>query len=184
MRRQFVATVAAVAALLLVGCSSHQAAPTATTSADPWRSDVLRAMSKATSPFERQVLQDGVISRAEYEEAIRRYVACMKAHGVNMGAEMTALGYYQYNSVGYDQAVDDRCNVGTKAMIEPLYVDRLQNPNKADMRALEVACFVRKGLAAQGYTVAQWKVDRLSQKPPFSTNDPRFTACLASPAAQ
>jgi hypothetical protein len=63
-------------------CSHSSSAP------DPYRADVLRAYKHATSAFERSVLVDGKITRAEYDQATMLYVRCVKAHGIPIAAEL------------------------------------------------------------------------------------------------
>ena len=82
-----------------------------------------------------------------------------------------------------DESIEKKCRLGTLQLIEPLYTARLQNPQKRDRDELMVECFIRKGLAGRDYTAAEWKKDQQTQHPPFKTDDPRFTACLANPAA-
>ena len=45
------------------------------TATNPYSEDFRQAKEFATSDFERAVLEDGEITRAEYEEAMQRYVA-------------------------------------------------------------------------------------------------------------
>lgn len=72
----------AVVAMVATGCSaSSSAAP----GAGPYSAEIKAAAKQATSDFERGVLSDGVITRAEYQEAIQRYVDCGKQHGLDIG---------------------------------------------------------------------------------------------------
>jgi hypothetical protein len=146
------------------------------------------ARKKATSDFERDVLADLDISRAEYEEAIRRYVRCVEDQGVEIEA-IPQSGYYTFGASGRDASVIDQaqtsCRVGTIDLIEPIYVDKLVNPGKQNMDELIAACLVRKGVAPSSYTGKQLKADRDNDlaNAPFDREDDRVSDCHGNPSA-
>jgi hypothetical protein len=184
--RYVIATVTTVA---LAGCAGSEPATD-----HPYRADFEAASGQATSDFERGVLGDFEISRAEYEEAVDRYVRCASDLGVQLSA-VPQGGYYVFEHVAAStsaaQSVDGvvrQCRAGTIDLIEPLYVGLLTNPNKEDRDQLVVACFIDKGLAPEGYTVEEFRGDRGSgqeQRPPdfpFDEQDPRFIECMVNPS--
>ncbi|MGH2402409.1 MAG: hypothetical protein ACRDE6_06825 [Candidatus Limnocylindria bacterium] len=62
-------------------------------------------------PTEQQqgYFQDGVVTFAEYEEAMRATIRCVQAQGFKVEIEMASDGFYQYSTVagrGVDDAFD------------------------------------------------------------------------------
>jgi hypothetical protein len=175
------------AALVLCGCSSS----VGSASRNPWRSTILAAAKNANSSFERQVLADGTITKAEYQEAVHRYVACAQDHGLVFDAAIQTSGLYQYSLSGQTaasatsrQPVLDGCARGTTALIEPLYGDLVQNPNKKDLMLVFAECFVRKGVAPHGYSSGDFKRDAAANfvNPSLNARSPFFAACLQNPS--
>ena len=180
--------LALLAVLVVCTACSHAAKVS-----DPWRTDILAAGSKATSDFERSVLVDGKITRAEYDQAVALYVKCANAHGVHISAELQPpLNLtYQYAGSGEAQPMQDSimhtCARGTTSLIEGLYDDKLMNPRKQNLDDLTAECLVRKGLAPKGYSGAQFAADDVGRGHyPFNPDDPknsdRFLACMEAPA--
>ncbi|MEU8311327.1 MULTISPECIES: hypothetical protein [Micromonospora] len=152
--------------------------------ADPYRAEMRRAAKSATSEFEKEVLSDSKISRAEYEEAVSRFVECVRQKGVSI-EKKDQFGYYIYETVSAPNALEaqDECNRGTKGLVEPLYVSRLTNPTKADPNQLFAACLLKQGVAPAGYSAESAKRDKSESfaNAPFDSADPRVTQCLANP---
>lgn len=138
----------------------------------PYRERFAQATAQATSDFEREALSDGEISRSEYQEAIDRWVSCMQTAGVEVSLSDQA-GYYVYSVAGdmtqYDLS-DADCSTGTRALIEPLYVDTLMNPGNEDPNAVLARCFVRIGAAPEGFTATD--LQRVMDDGGLSTIDP------------
>lgn len=115
---------------------------------DPYAEDLRQAKEFATSDFERAVLEDGKVTRSEYEEAVQRYVSCIRDGGGSV-EPVDQSGYYVYEISGdidhYD-AISDGCSMGTNNLIEPLYVDILRNPEKLDPDEAVARCYVAAGL--------------------------------------
>jgi hypothetical protein len=177
IRAQLVGSLAAL--LLLTACGAEER------SDDPYYPEIQQAKSKATTDFEREVLEDSVISRAEYEEAVNRFINCVKDKGLTISTQDQS-GYYVYKS---DQApnldeVQNACSRGTKTLIEPLYVERLRNPGKIDSNEIFASCLVKHGLVEGGYTAADAKRDMENSfaGAPFDQEDPRLVQCLANPS--
>lgn len=127
---------------VVVGCSAPASAD------GPYAEDFRQARELATSDFERAALEDGKVTREEYEEAMQRYVSCIRDSGGSV--ELTdQSGYYVYEISGniehYDR-VSGECSMGTTVLIEPLYVDILMNPEKLDPDEALARCYVEAGL--------------------------------------
>ncbi|MFJ6678614.1 hypothetical protein ACIQLK_05720 [Microbacterium sp. NPDC091382] len=150
MKRLAIMAVLVGVAVGLVSCTG----PQQNLATGPYADLIAQARDQATSQFERDVLADGEITRAEYEEAIQRFVTCVADEGATVKPQDQA-GYYVYAIEGdvalYDKAAD-KCAPGTKALIEGLYVDMLTNPNNRDYDELIAECFVKAGLVAAPFT--------------------------------
>ncbi|MEV0565898.1 hypothetical protein [Dactylosporangium sp. NPDC050588] len=169
-----------VGVLALTACSPTPEAK------GPYAPELKQARDAASSDFERQVFKDLDISRAEYEEAVKRFVDCVKGKGVTISAVPTD-GYYQYdviNNPAVDQdAIQESCGKGTRNLIEPIFVDRLRNPNKEDENELFAKCLIRNGVAPADYNAERARKDRVNgfKGAPYDSSDPRVAHCNANP---
>ncbi len=147
---------ALITAMMAVYMLNACAAPTAE---NAYAEDFAQARELATTQFERDALADGQITREEYEEAIQRYVACMKDAGVTVGLE-DQYGYYGYqvtqNLTRYDE-LSGQCSVGTKTLIEPLYVEPLTNPEKLHPDEATARCLVGVGLVKEPFGAEEFR---------------------------
>lgn len=161
---------------LLVGCSSEPA------SDHPYADRYAEALSQATSDFERAVLADGTITRAEYEEAVSRYVDCMDGAGFAVTL-VEQHGYYvfEFSAAPGLEAADTRCTEGNTFFVAGLYIDQLTNPAADDVDTLSVRCFIHAGLVDDEYTPEQFMVDAKNQTLPFDDTSPAFDLCMANP---
>lgn len=141
-----VRTLLCVLTTVIAGMGAGCSAPSPTS--DPYAEDFRQAKELATSDFERVVLEDGKVTRSEYEEAMQRYVSCISDSGSSVTLKEQG-GYYVYQVSGdiehYDQ-ISEICARGTTALIEPLYVDVLTNPDKLDPDEALARCYVAAGL--------------------------------------
>lgn len=166
-RRACVAIVSLLACAL-AGCSSPQPAT------GPYAADIELARTKASSDFERDVLADSTITRAEYEEAVQRFVKCVNSSGAKVATE-DQDGYYIYRIEGDVDAYDgvrDQCQNGTNGLIEALYVDQLTNPDKRTLADLLAACFRKHGIAPPNFTTEDMQPLLKSQQDLTAANDP------------
>lgn len=134
-----------------------------------------------TSDFERAVLEDGKVTREEYEEAMQRYVSCISDRGGSV--ELTDQnGYYVYEISGnvahYDQ-ISGECSMGTNNLIEPLYVDTLRNPEKLDPDEALARCYIAAGLVE-----APFNAQDLGDLMAAAGADPRSSGTPIDPVAQ
>lgn len=152
----------------------------------PYRAEILEAAKTVGTDFERSVLEDGAITRAEYVEASQRYVDCVKGHGIDIAATDTfgVNNYTTSNLTAENEKYLDSCTYGTIFVIEGLYSGMVKNPDKADFKQLVVSCLIKSGLAPQEYTVDDFLADMPDgEEPtfPFDGNDPRAVECLSNP---
>lgn len=159
----------------------------------PHHDVIVAAAQEATSDFERQVLEDGEITRAEYEEAVHRLVECARDRGTRV-TPLEQDGLYTYEVPISETSDRDmlECSEGTTQVVEALYGDVLRNPRNVDFEELVAECLVRSGLAPEGYDEEQYLRERSGttnddgvQQPQFSfdVEDPRFVACESDPSS-
>ncbi|MFT3797090.1 hypothetical protein [Microbacterium sp.] len=134
--------VAAAVISIAVGVAGCAAAVAPANTA--YAADFEDARVRATSQFEHDVLADGKITRAEYEEAMQRFVACANDNAVDVSL-IEQAGYFVYSVTAASSdsdAVMAACQVGNNQFIEPLFVDQLMNPDKKDIDEVIAHCFV------------------------------------------
>lgn len=135
--------------LCLAGCAESVVAdPTA-----PSGERVAAAYQQASSDFELDVLEDGEITSEEYDDAMDRFVECMDEAGVTVSLNDVG-GYYTYqvSDSGGFEAHQSTCREGTVALIEPIYVDSVINPDALEPSDAIAACLVRHGVVPEGFT--------------------------------
>lgn len=170
-----------------------------TSSPSAWAAEFELARAAATSDFERQVLADDEITRAEYEEAVQLYVECAHDAGVDI-SPVEQDGAYIYAVDGLiDDATDlvlDDCAVGTTMQIEGLYSSIATNPDNEDWWGLFLRCMKDSGLVEEDATLAEVQqaiaissvtsdgevVEQGEWSAPFPDDDPAFVACFTDPA--
>ena len=120
---------------------------------DPYSARITEAQAAASSEFEHTALADGRVDRAEYEEAMQRFVECMSRSGVEVGLAPQA-GYfiYEVSDIGGFDSKSPDCRRGSNEFIEPLYVDILTNPDNLDPRDAIARCLVRHDVVPDVFT--------------------------------
>ena len=180
-RRRWPVAGAVVSCLLIAGCGGTQADPS-----DPYAAEIENARARVTSDFQREVLADGQITRAEYERAVDLFVECLVSHGVAAAKVVNSGGYYDYSTPGDGDVGQPmmECAQGTVTEIEYLYTERLRNPQHLPENVIVAACLVRLGAAPAGYTGDQFTSDQADsfQHAPFDPDTDAFRRCLVNPA--
>lgn len=176
----------AVVVMAVAACGSEDVEAGA---GGPYRAQIVQARQQAASDFQRDVLADGTITKAEYDEAVNRYVQCLGDKGVAVTAADNGGGYYQYAvASGQDakfQQWSDPCAKGTTDLIEDLYIQMLTNPSGGDIDDAVAACLVRKGLVDKSFTGSELKrlnaADPRGENLPYDSADPEAIACETNP---
>jgi hypothetical protein len=149
-----------VAALLLtavsvVGCASLNVGPPASENgaapAKPWADLIKSTYDSARTPDEREALEDGTISDAEYAYFQQLIVTCLKKIGVTATwSSDHTLDYTRPDSVS-NSAVNT-CNRenGLDLIVLRDAMDR--NPRQLDENTILVDCLKRVGAVDPGYT--------------------------------
>lgn len=150
-----------VSVLALAACSSSPPPEV-----NPYAAEVRHAQQHATSDFEKEVLSDGIVTEAEYDEAVHRQVDCAESKGANFKAIKGRSGLYTYEVRGDSQSSADRggkimdeCAIGNTSVIVGLYNDMTANPRKEDRYDLVLACLKRFKIVDQSYTRDQLLTD-------------------------
>ncbi len=142
------------------------------------------AKSDISSDFERQILADGVVSRAEYEEMFSRFSACMSAAGYTVNLTADTYGRYTYSTEGKSgvSEADARCAKGTINPLAALYNDFAANPSGDDPSILRVACLKRHGIVPDSYTVEQFTKEMADPSSTVVTpGNPEVARCVTDP---
>lgn len=150
------------------------------------------------SELEARVLQDGVVSTDEYNEAVNAYLACMSDAGYEMltSANQFVPGMYDYahDSSATPEAerdsdrlftTSDDCSVGTTMNIEAIFGDQIVNPDDVDIMALTVSCLETTGVVESGVLTPEYLTSALSQETPdlpFDLWEDQAMSCLLNPA--
>lgn len=151
----------------------------------PWADRIEQLRASATTDFQRDVLADGVVTRAEYEEAVQRVVSCMADAGNQLDLHEQG-GYYTFGVLagpGVDEQFD-RC-MGETGGLVGLYVDMFTNPDNLEFQDILTQCLKREGLLPDSVTADEFWDTFLGDGPgdlPFDRENSAFTACMANPA--
>ncbi|MGJ0390185.1 hypothetical protein [Microbacterium sp. Leaf159] len=176
MRLSATILVGALALAALAGCTAPEAAT------NPYGDRIEEAQSQATTDFEKQVFDDGELTRVEYEEAVNRYVECMEAQSVQI-TPLEQTGYFVFStssdSAAYD-ASDEQCRPGTLELVEPLYVDMTMNPENRPFTEVVRECLVARDAIDDGFTTDDLNKEMSRGGPLTETED--YTTCIANPS--
>lgn len=134
-----------------LGCSSS-----ADRSSDsgPWGAEIEQARADATTQFEMAVLEDGAITRAEYDEAYSRLEECLSDAGVAVDIVQDEYGLYSVGVPSSREALLESCEDGSTVLVGLLYVSMTQNPANAEPLDAIAACINRHSLSRDQITAS------------------------------
>jgi hypothetical protein len=180
-------------ALSVSACSNSSRAETDS----PYAADLAAAKARAQGGLAQQILDDGVITRAEYTAAIQSVVSCMRAKGFDTKEELNAAsGLYQYRTVEKDDpstaevegpdsgpAINE-CEVPV-ADVVAIYSAIQRNPRKLDEDVLTLSCLKHKKVVAGDFTLVDFRHAKEAgfAGPEIDGNDQRVADCLVNPSA-
>ncbi|MFT3889537.1 MAG: hypothetical protein QM713_15440 [Arachnia sp.] len=137
------------------GCA--QAAPDS-----PWGDIVADVRDRVTSELHREILADGTVSDAEFNEAFKLFSDCLSSNGFVVERQQYK-GMYSGFFVPGDREVPgdvlDSCYAETLEHVEAMYFDMRRNPNNEDALAVELACLKRSGLVQEEYSMSDYASD-------------------------
>ena len=186
LRRPFgMSIVIAISAmsLVLAGCTAEKPVP------GPWSAEFDQGIQDATTDFERDVLADHVITHEEWSEARLRYARCVDDLGFRADLNPDGTSGVEFIGVPLDDedALEaaskqaDGCQVGTGAIIDPLYSMVAGNPTHEDINQLVVQCLIRHDRVSADYTLEQLNID--IEKKKFDKDDQVWLGCWDDPRA-
>jgi hypothetical protein len=176
-------TWASVLLLLILSLAGayvyHAARP-----ADPWAPFLKKADKAAESPFGRQVLRDGSISRDEYAQANNKIVECARAKGVTFNLE-DRYGLVIFSSAGsYEADTLNECESGDLATIRSLYEGYYKDPRR-EGDAVYYRCLKKAGFSVPSTNPSNGgSVDDLFDKLLDTSSPadfPRVESCIYDP---
>lgn len=145
--------------LLLAGCTVPS-----DSGANPWHKEFADAKQRLMEQeqdgqFQINVLEDGVITKQESEEAQTKFVKCMvdggysgiveEEHGVSYDAELVSDPEFK--------KVQKDCLAMYDSEVGALYINTSLNPNNEDPAQLTLDCMKRSGLVPDDYTLSEFK---------------------------
>lgn len=147
------------AVLLLAGCTAPS-----DSGANPWHKEFAAAKlrleeQKQDGQFQISVMEDGEITKEEFEEAQSKFVKCMADSGYT-GIIADENGTQYDADVLTDpvfQEADRDCSAQYTSEIGGLYHNAKRNPNNEDPDKLMLACLKRSGLVPEEYTISEMK---------------------------
>lgn len=186
-----VAGVFIAMAACLLGCSSADSSqPTASplSVTGPWASEFQVAYADAKSDYEREVLADGEITSAEYEQSKNHLRSCLADAGFTIAWDErgafelgSQTGRYPDDFFERSDPVLQECEARWAGSIHFLYEQVRRNPQKQDESALQVACLLSAGLVDNSYTKDRWRRDNEEDSFPFDSRGDAAMRCQADP---
>lgn len=159
-------------------------------SADPWAAEFAEAREFATSELQREVLEDGQITDAEFHEVEQDVVRCVADQGYELtvigggnGYELTmpgGMGFVDEVAGGQGTAARDECFRDRFGAVESLYWTIRINPENVDLNTLVAECLVRAAVVDPPFSGQDYG-ESLSN-PTYDLSDPRVDECLTDPS--
>lgn len=144
---------------ILAGCT-----PGTDQDANPYAAEFAQARNEATTEAARKILEDDVITAAEYEQVQEASVQCMRDQGLVVTIEEEGGLTFELVGLNADspqeeidamnaqiEEVRQECSKKFDLSALGLYWDVVQNPEKEDMLQAIAACMVRGGHRDKGY---------------------------------
>lgn len=176
--------------LVLTSCSAppgEGTPPAARFAAAAGWADEFAESSKTASPFEREILRDGVITPSELEDAQMRKRSCMLDGGYvyadHDDGTSEAEPAYGRRGKSSDQvhALLAACAQRFDRSVTYLFGEVRRNPDKLDEATIMVACLRESGVVGADYTERQWRADDDDGSWPYADFDPAVIQCRLDP---
>ncbi|MGL5828211.1 MAG: hypothetical protein ACRC0L_01420 [Angustibacter sp.] len=169
----------AISGGVLAGCS---AAKEPELPRSKYYSDILQAAKTTDSDFQRVMLEDGVVTRAEYEEAMTATGNCMSKRGYELGKTLQD-GIYILSIVASDAAEKalDQCTAQYSGEVAGFFQGQVSNPERRDFIEDLVSCLIHSKVAPPSYTPREYLVDmdRGFKDSPLKIGSPAEKECTA-----
>lgn len=137
-------------------------APTAQSAAGLWAPEFAAAIEES-SPYEQQILADGVITAAERADALSRMRSCMRDAGYDFrtadDGTSEAVGLWGAPIADSDavNSARRRCADRFDANVTFLFGEVRRNPERRDDAAITAACLRTAGLVDASYGASDWR---------------------------
>ena len=158
-----------------VGCANVRENPDAIPSSEaadaaipafsgPWASEFESAYAEATTSFEREILQDGVITEAEYAEMREGLQSCLFSQGFEE-VEFSPRGGMSVvgpDSISGEEQLNraQHCSeTSGEATIGALYSWIRRNPEHLDDATIVVECLLRHAAVRADYSAVEYGID-------------------------
>ncbi|TGJ96265.1 hypothetical protein DLJ96_11040 [Actinotalea fermentans ATCC 43279 = JCM 9966 = DSM 3133] len=154
----------ALAAVGVTGCSGEAEAP------NPYAAEFAKARSEVTTEVARKILEDDVITAAEYRPVKDASIQCMRDQGLTV--ELNEVGGLTFENVGstwdtsqeeldawevrMTTAMDECEGKFDIPVLESLYGSVTDNPDNKDLLQAVADCLVRGGHRDEGYDKADY----------------------------
>lgn len=126
----------------LSGCSSESE----TTSDSPWAAEFDQAMQDARTDLQREILEDYVVTDAEYAELQSLQKQCIEGLGLEVSVLDTG-GFSVIGELTEQQWTDvDECDYTTVYPVEHLFWGTRNNPENRDQGELVKGCLRSHGI--------------------------------------
>lgn len=155
---------------------------------DPWGAEFAQARDEG-SPYERNVLADGVVTAAEVIESHRRVQTCMRGGGFDL--EWTEENTYEVTASDGSELTKDvdaaleqlrlACLDRWDHSITYLFTETRRNPEKQDDAKITAACLRKSGLVGADYTERRWRSENDTGSFSFDEYDPAAVQCRLDP---
>jgi hypothetical protein len=154
---------------------------------NPYAAEFRAARQQTDIPEILAALDDGVITDAEYQQAVQLTINCLADHGYN--AEYNGDGGIRIHSGKTTITDADReatnqdfhdCELPRKGVLDLLYWGVKENPHNLDQSASFLDCLKRFGLIGKDVTEDQYRALDPNNLP-WSATDGDFAGCMADP---
>ena len=130
----------------------------------PWAPELTTAYERAITDEQRRVLEDGLITPAEYEALRQSLVECMSAYGVvvtlegdgGMSVDARDASVGDTEVIG---AILPNCEAQTTSRLVTVFEQVSRNPERLDEATILVACMRSSHLVPDDYSVADFQRD-------------------------
>lgn len=129
----------------------------------PWAQEFASSYRAARSPFEREALEDGTVTDAEFAEMQARLTTCLSGRGITFsgfqpdGSFEYALG--RLTPAEGNAAVQSCDSSSGYNTVGILYLDIRRNPQNLPNDRIISQCLVKNGAVPEGYSAKDYDRD-------------------------
>ena len=154
----------------------------------PWAAEFQTAYEDAGTDFERDVLQDEVITEAEFAAMREQLRTCLEGKGFDEirfypRGEMSVASPDSISASEHLKRAQDCSASSGDSTIGALYFWMKANPAHLDNATIVLECLLREGLVSPDYTKAEYEIDMPNDSVPLLKGKPRegLNECMQDP---